>query len=100
MMNLEEKGVYFGYPKCCIAYFMNRHNNQLMPRAQYIQDNDTGFLPCKPCADRVLSGEITIDQLITNRECETTFPNGDGEKIKAQRKAFRERINMLKLKMT
>ena len=40
MMNLEETGAYFGYPKCCIAYFMNRYNNQLMPRKQYIQDND------------------------------------------------------------
>jgi hypothetical protein len=96
MMNLEETGAYFGYPKCCIAYFMNRYNNQLMPRKQYIQDNDTGFLPCKPCADRVLSGEITIDQLITNRECETEFPNDDGEKIMAQRKALRERINILR----
>jgi len=99
-MNLEEKGVYFGYPKCCIAYFMNRYNNRSMPRVQYIQDNDTGFLPCESCAQRVLSGEITIDQLITNRECEKAFPNGDGEKIMAQRKALRDKVNMLKSKPT
>jgi hypothetical protein len=72
-----------------------------MPRAQYIQDNDTGFLPCKPCSDRVLSGEINIDQLITNRECEKAFPNDDdGQKIMIERKALRELIYILIRKTT
>jgi hypothetical protein len=100
-MNLEEKGIYFGYPRCCIAYFINRHNNksELIAKRQHIPENGTGFVPCKSCTQRVLSGEITIGQLIMDRECETAFPNGNGEKIKAQRKALRERINIIR-KMT
>jgi len=76
---------------------MYRHNNksELIAKKKNIPGNGTGFLPCNSCENRVLSGEITIDQLITNRECETAFPNDNGEKIKSQRKALRDKINML-----
>jgi hypothetical protein len=97
-MNLVEKGAYFGYPTCCIIYFMRRYNNnksEVMAKKQHIPGNETGFLPCKSCAQRVLSGEITIAQLITNRECETAFPNDNGAKINAQRKAFRDKIESI-----
>ena len=81
-MNFLQKGEYFGYPLCCIQSFITQFNNihNVMP-TNYISNNTTGFLPCYTCSKRVLSGEIKIKDLITNRECETEFPNGDGYKI-------------------
>lgn len=73
-MNWDELGVYFGYPQCCITSFsvtMGIVYNKLGKQA----GNETGFVPCPICAKRVLSGAIKLENLITNRECNTPFPH-------------------------
>jgi hypothetical protein len=75
-----ESGEYYGYPPCCIKSF-----DSTFPRpTNYIPNNRTGFLPCVKCSNRVLNGEITIADLITNRKCVAHFP--DGGKGKTQDK--------------
>jgi hypothetical protein len=70
------KGVYFGYPECCIKYFMDtlhfeNYTNSL------IKDNYTGFIPCEKHSMQILNGEITISDIISNRICNIKFPNDD-----------------------
>lgn len=86
-MNFTQKGEYFGYPPCCIKSFVEQYNNikHVIP-VSYISNNNTGFLPCFTCATRILSGEIGLKDLITNRECETDFPDGHGRKILSDNK--------------
>uniref|UniRef100_A0A6C0F2Y7 Uncharacterized protein n=1 Tax=viral metagenome TaxID=1070528 RepID=A0A6C0F2Y7_9ZZZZ len=92
MLSFQEKGRYFGYPECCIKHFMDIKYKSTMIK-NYIPNNNTGFLPCKICADKVLNEGLTLANLLVNRECETTFPIGNGKKIIENRKILREKIN-------
>lgn len=49
IIQLYSNGVHFGYPKCCIAYFINTftHCNRIKrPRPSH---NGTGYIPCPKC---------------------------------------------------
>lgn len=77
MMFQVNRGLYFGYPQCCIMSFCN---NQIADRKrpterQFRAANGTGFVPCKACTEKILSGKIRLEQLIKNRECSVEFPH-------------------------
>lgn len=74
-----EQGEYYGYPACCIEDFCQisyqlinglpcTRNSQQVKAA-----NGSGFVPCKVCAEKVVSGTIAIENLITNRKCTEPF---------------------------
>ena len=72
----EEIGRYYGFPECCIESFMQTMGalgNPLGAEA----GNGTGFIPCPKHAQQVIDGDIKLEDLINNRECETPFPIDD-----------------------
>jgi hypothetical protein len=73
IMNL---GVYFGYPPCCIHWFiMNRSDSEnltpLTKQQEAVHGNE-GFIPCPECASKVTAK--TISTLIQNRKCKIPYP--------------------------
>ncbi len=75
----RENGAMFGYPQCCIDWFVERATkimqaktmDEINPVAAVFpsqQGYSYGFIPCPECAKKVTPG--TENSLITNR----TFP--------------------------
>lgn len=75
-------GRYYGYPACCIQDFIRRNqcNNQ-MPRmeptrCQSLAGKQSGFIPCIPCAWKVLSKQCSLEDLISTTRLEPSrFPS-------------------------
>lgn len=84
-MDMRTLGVYFGYPSCCIQYFLNRKDlEDESHEQQLLYDKGItcqGFLPCVACARKILCEDIKIDDLIINRKCETPYPIGRGTNL-------------------
>jgi hypothetical protein len=56
-------GRALGYPECCIAEF-----GLYFPTSrQKSAAESTGFIPCPQCTEKVLSRELHLEDLITNR---------------------------------
>lgn len=76
-----KQGEYFGYPKCCIKSFIKTEGAVKNPQgkeASKLNGKNTGFIPCKYHAKKILSGEITLESLIaTSRKEKLVFPNSD-----------------------
>lgn len=72
----KEKGKYYGYPQCCIDAFCNRLDLNLTPAQEQVLDNH-GFIPCHDHALMVIKGEVTLESLIENRECQYDYPMDD-----------------------
>jgi hypothetical protein len=72
----KEKGKYYGYPQCCIDAFCNRVDLNLTPAQEQVLDNH-GFIPCHDHALMVIKGELTLESLIENRECQYDYPMDD-----------------------
>lgn len=70
-------GKYFGYPQCCIDSFIVLTGSVNNPLGAKV-GNSTGFIPCPVCAQKVISEEVELKELIINRECPEPFPIGDG----------------------
>ena len=69
------KGQYFGYPNCCITAFANDlTNNKHISSIRKIAGSHTGFIPCHNHAIQILTQKISINNLITNRQCKLSFP--------------------------
>ena len=72
-------GLYFGYPKCCISWFVERMKridacenlNKTLAKSQ--KGFHDGFSPCPSCAEKVKPGKEHL--LIENRYCEKSFTN-------------------------
>lgn len=73
LTKIEEAGKYYGYPQCCIDSFSKTAGAFGNPKGGEA-GNFTGFIPCPPCADKVLTGQKELNELITNRKCEEPFP--------------------------
>ncbi len=69
-LKYDRLGEYYGYPKCCIDSFKRREKSEI----QVNVGRNTGFIPCIVCATKVYNKEITLEDLIKNRKCETVFP--------------------------
>ena len=75
---------YYGYPACCVKAFedlgdlrrrigFQAAKEQPRVAIRRIASNNTGFIPCYNHACKILSNEITLSDLIKNRECEKPF---------------------------
>jgi hypothetical protein len=83
----EPVGKSLGYPECCIKQFCLQtptfmklkgatYEDQLRFKASHKDGVYTGFIPCTKHAKEILSGKITLDSLITNRDSKfQKFPN-------------------------
>ena len=81
-------GKYYGYPECCIEFFMTiMVNKEFGKKAQINRkvSNDTGFIPCTKHAEQILEKKITLENILYNRQCETKFPNDNGKLIQELR---------------
>ncbi len=67
------KGLYFGYPKCCISYYIK--NNMNLPETCIIASENFGFIPCIDCSQRILDKKIRLTKLIDKRFCKVSFMN-------------------------
>lgn len=86
--NKRKLGVYYGYPECCIDFFMKTmFDKQLQKNAKknIRASNGTGFIPCTKHAHKILKKEIKLQDILRNRDCEATFPNDDGIAIQRLR---------------
>lgn len=79
-MSTKQKGLFYGYPECCIDSFIkiktyNRTRSQRMIQRSTIYAN-TGFIPCHECSIKILNNTGTDYTLIQNRICRYPFPKG------------------------
>jgi hypothetical protein len=73
-------GTYYGYPKCCVHYFVsNAGIHEWSTAAQRKAAKNTGFIPCPCCAERVVSGEVKLKDLIVDRKAKKAFPRDSGD---------------------
>ncbi len=52
-MNLMERGLYFGYPACCVLQFCRDYamsNRSSIPDSKFI---GTGYVPCRAFAHQI-----------------------------------------------
>jgi hypothetical protein len=79
----QSNGEYFGYPQCCIDFFIKRgvailnrdfNNTKLSPEHESLSIK-TGFVPCTSCAEKVINKEVKITDLIKDRQSINIFPN-------------------------
>jgi hypothetical protein len=65
------KGLYFGYPRCCIKYFIEHKEN--LPQICLDASEDYGFFPCESCSVKVFNNKIKLTKLIKKRYCKINF---------------------------
>lgn len=75
-------GKYYGYPKCCIQYFMRyivcHGANKAAVRRSHTRMQirvcgGSGFIPCPRCAWKIHTKQTTLEGLITGRICTDPF---------------------------
>jgi len=65
------RGLYFGYPRCCIKYFIEHKDN--LPQICLNVSEDYGFIPCESCSVKVFNNKIKLTRLIKKRYCKINF---------------------------
>jgi hypothetical protein len=74
-------GVYFGYPHCCIQWFVETLQKVGPPfqHANGIQRiaSEGGFVPCPECARQLFLSESRASTLIKHRIDSKKFPQSD-----------------------
>lgn len=77
-------GDYYGYPRCCSYEFafiiMSRTATRTPVQEDYEVHQGWGFIPCVNHATQIKEGKITIQSLISDRQCSHKFPHGGGDK--------------------
>lgn len=73
-----EMGRYFGYPDCCIQWFITDRVEKFpdyppLTAQQEVVHGNNGFIPCPTCAEKVTAE--TIGTLIVNRQCSEPYGN-------------------------
>ena len=76
--NIEDSGIYYGYPKCCIKEFLSDCDVGIMflnkrNRRKRTKFAKNGFVPCRKHAILINRKEIKIESLIKNRICPIPF---------------------------
>lgn len=70
-------GHYYGYPECCIQAFHRMFVEKKLFKDLSVERKEAakyGFVPCQTCAERILKGEVNIQDLILpTRQCEKPF---------------------------
>lgn len=65
-------GNYFGYPECCINAFVADLQSGNSPAARKL--DNSGFIPCAECRQKIISNQAAISDLIVNRRSPLEFP--------------------------
>lgn len=89
MSKYQDLGEYFGYPQCCIDHFIEEKDTSQQKNSKKDIHKNYGFIPCDECCKRIRSGEIKIDDLIQNRQCEMDYPYED-EADKLMREQYKK----------
>lgn len=79
--NWDIHGKYFGYPKCCIDWFVTVNKTHARsvsilnryPRASRLIGH-SGFIPCEKHLKLIESGKVKYTSLICNRQHVQPFP--------------------------
>jgi len=79
-------GIYYGYPLCCVKAFCDtghlrrgKFDENYHPSQVEVANKDGGyFIPCIKCAEKVLSGQCTVQDLISNRFAPKPYPSEEG----------------------
>ena len=70
--HFKHYGIYYGYPKCCIEYFIS--NVDKKNKDNIMVANDTGFIPCDNHTELIMKKKLKLNDLIMYRKCKTAFP--------------------------
>src|SRR5688572_12216263 len=99
-------GIYYGYPQCCVDAFcrLDHHKDKYKdPKTGRLRgyqidvSKNTGFVPCRKCAERIHKGEVKLQDLIVGRSAKRQFPRQSSqddidawweEKISEYRQSF------------
>jgi hypothetical protein len=65
---LRNNGIHYGYPDCCINYFISGLERSIEQKSIIEKINCKGFVPCPSCSLKILNKEFSIEALITNRK--------------------------------
>ncbi len=72
---IYEKGIYYGYPPCCIEAFIQSMCGGAVSERQYVVSKDR-FIPCRYHTIQIENGRINIEDLISpERKATTKFAN-------------------------
>ena len=76
-MNNAERGKYFGYPDCCIKWFVENRDMPFPDVVDLTEKQEAvhgyrGFIPCPKCAESITAD--TLHTLIKDRGCPMPFP--------------------------
>lgn len=74
-MSMIELGIYFGYPPCCIAEFLQFVVKYVQGKAGKRRRRKlcgTGYVPCKTCNKK--SKKQLLAYIDKHRQCELPFP--------------------------
>lgn len=74
LSKVYEMGVYFGYPKCCINWYIDDKIYGRISSDRNIVGNKTGFVPCNYHIKMIERNEIKIEDLIQSRVTKKPFP--------------------------
>lgn len=67
-------GKFLGYPECCIEEFGDVAIPFLFRMEITKKASVNGFLPCPSCAQKLLDGKVSYEELINpNRRCSVPF---------------------------
>ena len=72
-------GIFYGYPQCCIEAFCRLDHIQEESKTgskalASLMGKSTGFIPCRQCAEKLQTGELKLQDLISERKSELPFP--------------------------
>ena len=85
--HLYSNGRYFGYSECCIAALVENFGKHNQSRERYIASKIVGYVPCASCAEKIITGTVSIDDLVSEinsrRTCAYPF-------IKMKKKTIEE----------
>lgn len=75
MNTLRKMGKFFGYPQCCIDWFVEERASKFTPLTtdQEKAIDNRGFIPCPECAKKV-NNSFPLSNLIINRICNKPYP--------------------------
>jgi len=72
IVNFVVKGLYFGYPECCIDEFVRSFIDGFAVKCKRRKFNGTGFVPCAACNKK--SKKEILAYIKSHRQCKLPFP--------------------------
>lgn len=70
-MNLMERGLYFGYPICCVLEFCHKYQMGSHVGVPDSKFTGTGYVPCAACAEQPV--EDVLAYIKKHRHAPTPF---------------------------